>query len=124
MTEEMIKKFSYDFCSDETSCEYLLNYIKDGRPLDQVQSIHWQMTLDVWLETNSVTKEDLIKWLEKAVELEKALTEKLTEADKLLAECEVIARGASLSFSMPRVSGVTFRVSKWGVGWDRSDYSC
>lgn len=125
MTEEMIKKFSYDFCSDGTSHEYLLKYIKDGRPLDQVQNIHWQMTLDVWLETNSVTKEDIISWLETALEHTKQIAKNLAEADELLAQCEDIARKFNLTFSMPRVTGVDFGPTLYGwVGWDRSDYSC
>lgn len=125
MTEEMIKKFSYEFCSDG-SYEYLLKYIEDGKPLDQLQNIHWQMTLDVWLEVNSITKEDIVSWLKNAVEHTKQIDDKLAEADKLLAQCEDLARKFKLHFSMPRVSGVSFGPSEYGsfIGWDRSDYSC
>lgn len=125
MTEEMIKKFSYDFCSDGTSCEYLLNYIKDGRPLNELRNSHWTTTLNVWLEVNSVTKEDVISWLESVVEQDKQINTKLAEVDKLLAQCEVIARNFNLTFSMPRVTGVDFGPTLYGwVGWNKSDYGC
>ena len=125
MTEEIIKKFSYEFCSDGTSCKYLLKYIKDGKPLSELRDSHWMTTLNVWLKVNSVTKEDLISWLESAVEHEKQIDNKLADADKLLADCERIAKEFKLHFSMPRVSGVDFGVDEWGdTGWSRSDYSC
>lgn len=56
---------------------------------------------------------------------QKKLNEKLAEADRALKECEELAYDHSLSFSMPRVSGVRFSEDDYGcIGWDRSDYSC
>ena len=123
MDEKTQRAFSRLFCSDgDYLC--LLDYINSGEPLTEIWDSCYDIDLEKWLQEKSISKEEVVKWLEKAVELNKTLEEKLDAADTLIAECEKIARGASLSFSMPRVSGVTFRVSEWGVGWNRSDYSC
>lgn len=124
MDEKTQRAFSRLFC-DGGEYLWLLDHINSGDPLTEIWDSCCDISLEKWLQKKNISKEEVIKWLEKAVELDKTLTEKLTEADRLLAECEVIAKSASLSFSMPRVSGVAFGPDPYGyMGWDRSDYSC
>lgn len=115
--------FSRLFCS-YGNYAYLLNKITSGNPLSEIWDDWCDMSLEKWLQAKNVPKEDVVNWLQKAVESEKVLSDKLKEANKLLAECESIASEAYLTFSMPRVTGVSYGPSEWGIGWDRSDYSC
>ncbi len=115
--------FSRSFCC-LGNCAYLLNKITSGEPLSEIWDGWGDMNLEKWLQAKNIPKEAVINWLQKAVESEKVLSDKLKEANKLLAECESIASEAYLTFSMPRVTGVSYGPSEWGIGWDRSDYSC
>lgn len=123
MDEKTQRAFSRFFCSYNNYAD-LLNKIISGEPLTEIWGDYYEMSLEKWLQEKNIPKEDVINWLQKAVESEKVLSDKLKEANKLLAECESIASEACLTFSMPRVSGVSYGPSEWGVGWDRSDYSC
>ena len=123
MDEKTQRAFSRLFCG-YGNCAQLLNKITSGKSLTEIWDDYRDMSLEKWLQANNIPKEDVINWLQKAVKREKVLSDKLKEANKLLEECESIASEACLTFSMPRVTGVSYGPSEWGIGWDRSDYSC
>lgn len=123
MDEKTQRAFSRLFCG-YGNCAQLLNKITSGKSLTEIWDDYRDMNLEKWLQANNIPKEDVINWLQKAVKREKVLSDKLKEANKLLEECESIASEACLTFLMPRVSGVSYGPSEWGIGWSRSDYSC
>jgi len=123
MDEKTQRIFSKTFCEDGDYSD-LLERVTSSELLTEIWGDWGDTNLAKWLQQKNVTKEDVTNWLQKAVESEKVLLDKLKEANKLLAECESIASEAYLTFSMPRVTGVSYGPSEWGIGWDRSDYSC